>query len=212
MAVDVSQFDSVEDLDVYFKKQKAKAPDEDAERAVDSARLEARAEFFEFRATRASLEVAKRDALDKYPLAKEFADMVNGRTPEEITNAAKTVHERLEVKLQTTEKAEADRKAAEEATKAAAKASYGTPAAAGGGQPAPNRNSQEEMEAEVHKRLSDGRGLQDSGSKLLVARWQSGRVADAVNAAITNPSYRSGFRRGEPGDTKVTDDRTRRKG
>ena len=92
---DVKDFDDIEALDKAFKKAIAKADDAD-ETELRIAHANARADFYEIRNKRAALDVAKRDALDRYPLAKEFADDITGRTVEEIEAKAKRMHEKLE--------------------------------------------------------------------------------------------------------------------
>src|SRR5438552_13964579 len=93
--VDWDIIESVDDLDKVFKKAIAKA-DEADEPSVRQEWSEAKAAFWERRASAQALQVAKRDALDKYPLAREFSDDIRGNSPAEIEAAAKRFHERME--------------------------------------------------------------------------------------------------------------------
>lgn len=208
--VDWDVVESVEDLDKIFKKAISRAEEAD-EPEIRQQWSESKASFWERRASVQALAVAKRDALDKYPLAKEFADDIKGASAGEIEAAAKRFHERME---RVTKDAEAAKvKAEEEAADAKQQAiqQYGAPVGAGGGTPArPAVSSFEADEEYIRNRLAAGDGLQDSKSKLVQARWQAGRVARGIEAAIQNPSYRS-FSRTGADDKKITDDRTRRK-
>jgi hypothetical protein len=135
-AIDVTRFDSVEALDIAFKKLKAKAPDGDGA-AIETRRLEARAQYFEHRASELSLEIARRDALAAYPLARELEVLVTGKTAEEIFKAAKSVQERIVAMRRRDheqyEELVAQHKAqAELGVVAAAKAAYGDPSGSAG--------------------------------------------------------------------------------
>src|SRR6266480_187486 len=208
--VDWDLVEGVEDLDRVFKKALAKADDEVAESEIRSQWSESKAEFWQRRANAQSLQVAKRDALDKYPLAKEFADDIKGSSPAEIEASAKRFHERMEkVTKDADEKKVAAEKELEDAKQQALQ-QYGQPAGAGGG--TPSRPAQQSFEADdeyIQKRLQNGDGLQDSRSKLVQARWQAARMARGIEAAIQSPSYRS-FSRQSADDKKIQDDRTRR--
>ncbi len=109
-------------------------------------------------------------------------------------------------------KAKADAEQAQADAKAQAQQQYGAPVGAGGGTPSrPQAAGWEALDQKIHDRLAKGDGLQDSQGKMDVAKWIPRRVAEAVDASIHNPSYRS-FSRKSPDDTKVQDDRTKRKG
>ena len=210
MALDMSEFDSIEDVEVHFKKLLRKAPDEEAEAIVRTEWSEGKIAFWQNQSQRQALAVAKRDALDKYPLAKEFADDIKGSSPAEIEASAKRFHERMEkVTKDADEKKIAAEKELEDAKQQALQ-QYGQPAGAGGG--TPSRPAQQSFEADdeyIQKRLQNGDGLQDSKSKLVQARWQAARMARGIEAAIQSPSYRS-FSRQSADDKKIQDDRTRR--
>src|SRR6266516_3050860 len=90
------RFRNFEVVDRVFKKALAKADDDAAEQEIRGQWSESKAEFWQRRANAQSLQVAKRDALDKYPLAKEFADDIKGSSPAEIEASAKRFHERME--------------------------------------------------------------------------------------------------------------------
>src|SRR6266702_136468 len=188
MALDMSEFDSIEDVDVHFKKLLRKAPDEEAEATVRTEWNEGKIAFWQNQSQRQALAVAKRDALDKYPLAKEFADDIKGSSPAEIEASAKRFHERMEkVTKDADEKKIAAEKELEDAKQQALQ-QYGQPAGAGGG--TPSRPAQQSFEADdeyIQKKLQNGDGLQDSKSKLVQARWQAARMARGIEAAIQSP-------------------------
>jgi hypothetical protein len=210
VTVDWDVVESVDDLDRVFKKALAKADDEAAEGEIRSQWSESKAQFWERRANAQALQVAKRDALDKYPLAKEFAEDVRGASAAEIEASAKRFHERME---KVTADADAAKAAAQKATddaKASAQQQYGQPVGAGGGTPSrPALEDNEALKQRVMGRLQKGQGLQDSQGRMDSTRYQNLRFAEGVEASITNPSYRS-FGRNAPDDKKITDDRTRR--
>ena len=132
--VDWDIVEGVEDLDKIYKKALARAEDAE-EPAIRQEWAEAKSTFWERRAQTQALQVAKRDALDKFPLAKEFADDIKGNSPGEIEAAAKRFHDRME---KVTKDAEAAKAAAEQAQADArqqAQQGYGQPVGAGGGTP-----------------------------------------------------------------------------
>lgn len=184
--IDIKDFDTIEELDKAYKKAIAKADDdEEAQLRLDHAN--ARASFFEFRASRASLDVALRDALDKYPLAKEFREDIRGNTPAEVEANAKRIHERLEAMVgQKTEQQKAT-EAAELATREAARTAYGTPAAAGSGAtPAsPQMTKREEAISRVRQRLEKGHGMQGGDGKLDVITMTNERLRQAIDFQAT---------------------------
>jgi hypothetical protein len=208
--VDWDVVESVEDLDKVFKKALARA-DEADEPSVRAEWSEAKSTFWQRRAETQALAGAKRDALDKYPLAKEFADDIRGNTAAEIEAAAKRFHERMEKVTKDADDAKAAAAKKEEDDKAAAAAGYGAPAGAGGGTPSrPQMQNFEADEKYVMDKLMQGDGLQDPKSKIIQRRWQDDRIKLGFEAAINKPSYRS-FSSKSPDDKKITDDRTRRK-
>ena len=212
MAVDVdwTLVEEVADLDKIYKKAIAKAED-DEEAAIRAEWSERKAEFWERRASAAALDVAKRNALDKYPLAKEFAEDIRGGSAAEIEAQAKRFHERMEKASKAADEAEAARVKAEADAKAAAQQQYGQPVGAGGGTPSrPALEDNEALKQRVRDKLARGEGLQRAGDRMDSTRFQNLRFAEGVEAAITNPSYRS-FSRMAPDDKKIQDDRTKRK-
>src|SRR5206468_6672294 len=100
MAVDIdwSLIENVEDLDKPYKKAIARA-DEEEEPAIRLQWAESKSEFYQRRSQAAELSAARLQALEKYPLAKDFADDVRGSSASEIEASAKRFHERVE-KLQ----------------------------------------------------------------------------------------------------------------
>lgn len=209
--VDVSGLDTIEEIDKAFKKAIAKADDAE-EGELRLAHANARAHFFERQSSQASLAVAKRDALDKYPLAKDFAEDLTGNSPDEIMSKAKRIHERLEQMVGTKTDAAKEREAADLAAREAAQRAYAAPAAGGAGSPpGPAKDDAEAVKDRVLKRLQRGEGLQDSQGKLDLSRFLAVRIAEGADAAIHNPSYRSFNRPGSAEDKRINDDRTKRK-
>lgn len=209
-SVDWDVVETVDDLDKVFKKAISRAEEAD-EPAVRLEWAEAKSEFYQRRSEKAELNVARQAALDKYPLARDFAEDVRGATPQEIEASAKRFHERVE-KLQG-EKTAAQQKAVDDdaAQRALAQQQYGTPAAAGTGTPIPPLlEPHEALERRIHQRLADGKGLQDSQSRMDVARWVPDRLRAGIIQSQSNPSYKS-TRPGTADDKKIADDRTARK-
>src|SRR5258706_5578265 len=132
--VDWDVVETVDDLDKVFKKAISRAEEAD-EPSVRLEWAEAKSEFYQRRSQAAEISVARSAALEKYPLAKDFAEDVRGATPQAIEASAKRFHDRV-VKLQG-EQVTAKEKAVEDeaAQQALARQQYGAPAAAGGGTP-----------------------------------------------------------------------------
>lgn len=209
--VDWDVVENVEDLDKIFKKAISRA-EETEEPEIRQQWSESKAEFWQRRASAEELRGAKRDALEKYPLAKEFADDIHGGSAADIEAQAKRFHERMEKVTKDAEEAKAAATKATEDAQALARTQYGNPAAAGGGTPARAATEGfDSLEKEVHDRLKRGDGLGDARGKLVQRQWQDQRIAMGIEAAIKSPSYRS-FSRSSSDDRKVQDDRTRRKG
>jgi hypothetical protein len=208
--VDWDIVEGVEDLDKIYKKALARAEDAD-EPAIRQEWAEAKSTFWERRAQTQALQVAKRDALDKFPRAKGWEDDIRGNTPAEIEAAAKRIHDRLEAVSKESDDAKAAAAKLEADATAQARQQYGDPAGAGGGRPSrPAVSNFEADEEYVMNRLQQGDGLQDPKSKIIQRRWQDDRIKLGFEAAINKPSYRS-FSSKSPDDKKITDDRTRRK-
>src|SRR5207237_7072045 len=179
------------------------------------AHANARADFYESRSQRAALDVAKRDALDKYPLAKEFADDITGRTAEEIETKAKRMHDKLE---QMVGQKTAEQQAVEQqdlANRQAAAAAYGQPAAAGGGAatPAsPQLTARQEAIKRVHAKLQNGEGLQGGTGKMDALTMSTERLREAIDFQATpHPELGlgvGGSYKGEgPSDRRIVDAR-----
>lgn len=201
--IDWEVIESVDDLDKQFKKAISRAEDEE-EPAIRLAWAEAKGSFYERRAAKAELNVAKQQALEKFPLAKEFADEIRGDTPEAVQASAKRFHDRIE-KMQG-EQATAKEKAVQDeaAARAAAQQQYGTPAGAGGGTPIPPAlEDADAVKQRVWGRLGKGMGMQDSQSRLDFPRFATARLREGIEAAASpNARYKN------PGKTtKVEDDR-----
>lgn len=208
--VDVAEFESIDDLDVHFKKLLRKAPDEETEAQIRTDMKDAQVAWYQQSAAKAQLDVARRDALDKFPLARPLAAEIRGNTPAAIEESAKRIHEAFEAAQQTSQQTK-QKAADDDATaRATAQAAYGVPAGAGTGTPLPP--ALEDMEAikqRTWKKLGEGKGMQDAQSKMDFPRFASARLREGVEQSQTNPSYRS-FGRNSPDDRKNQDDRTAR--
>lgn len=210
VTIDWDGIETVDDLDKTFKKAISRA-DEAEEPAIRLEWAEAKGQFYQRRSEKAELDVARTRALDKYPLAKDFAEDVRGGTPAEIEASAKRFHERVE-KMQG-EQAAAKQQAVveEETSKQMAQQQYGAPAGAGGGTPIPPAMAtQQQLEQKIVGKLMKGDGLQASGDKMAFNQWVGGRLREAVVQSQTNPSYKS-TRPGSAEDKTVNDDRGSRK-
>ena len=208
--VDWEAIEVVEDLDKTFKKAISRAEDED-ESAIRLEWAEAKGEFYQRKANKAELSVARQAALDKYPAARDWADEIKGSTPAEIEASAKRIHDRLEARDKAQQETKQQAVEDDAAQRAAAQQQYGTPAAAGTGTPIPPLlEPHEALERRIHQKLADGKGLQDGQSKMDVARWVPDRLRAGIIQSQNNPSYKS-TRPGTPDDKKVSDDRTARK-
>lgn len=186
LTVDLDQFDSVEDIDAYYRKKINRAED-DEEAALKQEQAEARLAFRERLAERRELKAAKTEALAKYPRAIEIVDEadITGRTPEEIEATAKRFHEKAEA-LATA----AAEKVREEMAPAAARAQYGAGASgsgAGQGKPAASgADPNEEIKTKVRRTLEKGDAISRADSQ----RFASIRMAEAVEQA-RDPNSRS---------------------
>ncbi len=182
--IDVTDFDTIDDVDIAFKKALRKAPDEEAEAQVRAEWQEAKTAFWQNQSQKQALAVAKRDALDKYPLAKEFSDDIRGNSPTEIEAAAKRFHERMEKVTKDADEAKAAAQKAEEDARAQARSQYGVPAAAGGGAPSPPATDPASKEAaiqRVHAKLARGEGLQRGADKMDVITMGNERLRQAID-------------------------------
>jgi len=210
MAVDVSEFDTIEEVDKAYKKALAKA-DEADEPAIRAEWAEGKVAFYQLRESKAQLEIAKRDAVEKYPSAKRFIAQITGKTPAEVEASAKSFHDAIEEERKTFEQTKQQAADDEATARAQAQQQYGAPVGAGGGTPIPPLlEPHEALERRIHQRLTDGKGLQDSQSKMDVARWVPDRLRAGIVQSQQNPSYKS-TRPGTADDKKISDDRTARK-
>lgn len=183
MAFDPNEFDSIDDVDIEFKKRLRKAPDEEAEAAVRAEWSEGKAAFWQNQSQKQALAGAKRDALDKYPLAKKFADDIRGNTPAEIEASAKRFSAVME---EATKEAEDAKKAVQDAEATAVEAAqqrYGAPAgAASGAINRPNaQTAKQEAIARVHEKLQRGEGLQHGRDKMDVITMGNERLREAID-------------------------------
>lgn len=86
---------SLADIDKEFKSKIAAASDEELP-AIKLELAEAKLGFMEQRDQARSLDDARRQAIEKYPKAKEFADMIQGDSAEAIEAKAKLIQDRLD--------------------------------------------------------------------------------------------------------------------
>jgi hypothetical protein len=124
------QFESVEAIRKSFGKQIKDAEDADKP-ALQLAQAEAIAEFADKRAAAAERKGWLRDALDEFPAAKDFPELITGSTEEEIKASAKATSERVAKLTAGNANPEADKL-------------YGEPIRPGGGTPPPPRQSDDE--------------------------------------------------------------------
>jgi hypothetical protein len=181
--VDWDAVEDVESLDKIFKKAIAKA-DEADEAEIRTQWSESKAQFWERKAQTAALDVARRNALDKYPLAKEFAEDIRGTSPAEIEAQAKRFHERMEKVTKDAEDAKAAAQKAEEDARAQALQQYGRPAGAGAGSPTPPATDPLSKEAaiqRVHAKLQRGEGMQRGADKMDVITMANERLRQAID-------------------------------
>jgi hypothetical protein len=139
---DEPTFESVEAIKKHFGKQIKDA--EDAEKpALQLAQAEAIAEFADKRAAAAERKGWLRDALDEFPAAKDFPELVTGDTEEAIKASAKATAERV-TKLTANTPTEADKL-------------YGNePIRPGGGTPpAPRQSDDEKFINDFQQRWND---------------------------------------------------------
>lgn len=139
-------FESVEAIRKHFGKLIKDAEDPDKP-SLQLQQAEAIAAFSDARAAAAERKGWLRDALDKYPAAKELPELVTGSTQEEIEASAAKVHERVQ-KLTAASAASAGDDAARKL--------YGDPITPGQGTPPPPRASDDEkFIADFQKRYND---------------------------------------------------------
>lgn len=205
MAVNVSDFDSVEEIDQYFaKKIRLAEPEEVAD--LESQKANTRVAFQERRLLSERLELAKEQAFVKYPHARQFPTMfANLTSPDAIEGTAKAVHEQQEKLI-----AEHEQKVRDELAPAAARAQYGSPTGgAGGGEPVSIESADEgeALKQRVWSRLQGGSGLQGGKSNPDLYRFTSVRFREALDTAQSNPSYKAE----KKDDTRVVDARTERR-
>jgi len=151
----MQNYTSIEDIERdYGKRIKAAGDDAEAVRDLRTELSEAKADFREQQAQIRELAAAKRSALIEYPGAKDFEDLITGKTEDEIMAAAKAVHERA-MKLKGSQAPAVDpREAAREA--------YGSPAAVGGGggtPPPAKKDPNDEFLAEFARKFNAGEAL-----------------------------------------------------
>jgi hypothetical protein len=181
--VDWDVVEGVEDLDKIFKKALARAEDAD-EPEIRQQWSESKAQFFEKRAQVAELRSARRDALDKYPLAKEFADDIKGNSPTEIEASAKRFHDRVESLTKAATDAKATAAQTQQEIQQQAQQAYGSPAAGGGGsqaRPVNDMTTKEEAIQRVHAKLQKGEGMQRGGDKMDVITMGNERLRQAID-------------------------------
>jgi len=181
--VDWDVVESVDDIVKVFKKAIARADPED-EAGLHQQEAEAKAEFWERRASTQALQVAKRDAVDKYPRIKGWEDELRGATAAEIEAAAKRINDRLEANAKEATDAKATAAQTQQDIQQQAQQAYGQPAAGGGGsvaRPANDMTAKEEAIQRVHAKLQKGEGLQRGGDKMDVQIMGNERLRQAID-------------------------------
>src|SRR5487761_848473 len=123
---DEPTFESVEAIRKHFGKAIKDAEDADKP-ALQLAQAEAIATFSDQRAAAAERKVWLKEALEEFPAAKDFPELVTGDTEEAIKASAKATAERV-AKLTTNVPTPADKL-------------YGEPIRPGGGTPPPPRET-----------------------------------------------------------------------
>ena len=186
--VDWDVVETVDDVTKIYKKALARA-DEADEPALRIEMAEAQSQFWQRQAEQQQLKVAKREALDKYPLAKDWADDIKGSTPQEIEAIAKRFHERMEKATADVAAAKAQQQQAQQDIQQQAQQAYGQPAAGGGGATA--RPSDEPTLAEaatrrIREKLERGEGLQRGGDRMDVNLMAANRLREAVEFQRTS--------------------------
>jgi hypothetical protein len=183
VSIDVSDFESLEEIDKVYDRKIRLADDEDQPR-LQQEKGEARLAFRESLAIKREAAQTLREALTEYPLAKKFEAMITAKTPEAIRAQAKTFHETVEA-----ERAAAETAVREELAPAVARAQYGSPSA-GGGSPVTNPGEVDPTEALRARVLSR---LQAGNAPTRADSWAYGgmRIAEAAQQARTDPNYTS---------------------
>jgi hypothetical protein len=124
------EFENVEAIRKFYGKQIKDAEDADKP-ALQLAQAEAIANFSDARASAAERKVWLKDALEEFPAAKDFPELVTGDTEEAIKASAKATAERVTKLTANNPNPEADRL-------------YGDPIRPGGGTPPPPRQTDDE--------------------------------------------------------------------
>ena len=184
MTVDISEFDTIDDVDIAFKKALRKAPDEEAEATVRAEWSDAKAAFWQNQSQKQSLAVAKRDAVDKFPRIKGWEDELRGSTAAEIEAAAKRINDRLEANAKEATDAKQQAQQTQQDIQQQAQQQYGSPAAGGGGsvaRPANDLTAKQEAIQRVHAKLQRGEGLQRGGDKMDVITMANERLREAID-------------------------------
>jgi hypothetical protein len=127
---DEPTFENVEAIRKFYGKQIKDAEDADKP-ALQLAQSEAIATFNEARAVAADRKLWLKDALDEFPAAKDFLELVTGDTEEAIKASAKATAERVAKLTANNPNPEAERL-------------YGDPVRPGGGTPPPPRQTDDE--------------------------------------------------------------------
>jgi hypothetical protein len=181
--VDWDVVEGVEDLDKIFKKALARAEDAD-EPEIRQQWSDTKAQFWQRKSERAELDVAKRSALDKYPLAKDFAEDIKGGSAAEIEASAKRFHDRVEGLTKAATDAKATAAQTQQEIQQQAQQAYGSPAAGGGGsqaRPTNDMTAKEEAIQRVHAKLQKGEGMQRGGDKMDVITMGNERLRQAID-------------------------------
>lgn len=183
-------YESLADIDKAFKRRIAEASEADLP-GIKLELSEAKLEFMTQREAARSLADARRSILDQYPRAKDFEDLVQGSSPEEIEAQAKKLHERLESLVPQATPPQATPEPArgpDPATMA-----YGQPGVGGAAVPPPASDRQREL---FQKMRGVGGGKSRNMSKAESEEYIRTRLPQVLAVTKANPGVPVGLGRG----------------
>lgn len=175
------QFESVEEIDGHYKRQLAKA-DEEQMSGIREEWLNAKNDFLSEQLAATTLRQARMDAVIQFPDVAEWRDELQGTTPEEVQAHAKRIHDRLEAMKPAAPP--------EPSPEEAARAAYGNPGAAGNAAPIDTTPETEQLKQRVWGKLQRGEGMQDAASKNDQFAFSSIRIREAFDTARTSPNFK----------------------
>lgn len=142
-------YESLSDIDKAFKRRLAEAADAEVP-AIERELADAKVEFLSGQLQARELQDARRAALDKFPHAKEWEDMITGATAAEIEASAQKIHERMEkFQPQGEPQQQAPQTPQAPRTPDPATQAYGQPGVGGAGAPSPGPDREKELEGKL---------------------------------------------------------------